>query len=161
MSQASADGIAMSLQHGGPGLPGPWRPAHEQPDDGLRDAFFHLALPNGISAPRIARLGTRKILSEWRAGDDATEKSALIVSELVTNAARFSAGQITLTIWGLPGILVIKVSDQAGELPELRDPDIDSEGGRGLLLVAALSREWGHYLSRPGWKTVYAVIDTP
>jgi anti-sigma regulatory factor (Ser/Thr protein kinase) len=100
------------------------------------------------------------MLRDWRTGSAAAEITELLVSELVTNAARFSRGDITLTLWRLPGMLVIEVSDQAeAAIPELREPDSDSENGRGLLLVDALSREWSYYFPRPGWKTVYAVTD--
>jgi hypothetical protein len=57
-------------------------------------------------------------------------------------------------------MLVIEVSDQATEMPEARAPEGYSVSGRGLMLVESLSREWSYYFPRPGWKTVYAVIDT-
>jgi hypothetical protein len=59
----------------------------------------------------------------------------------------------------LPGTLVIEVSDEAEmAAPVLLDPETDSEHGRGMLLVDAISREWSHYIPLPGWKTVYAVV---
>jgi anti-sigma regulatory factor (Ser/Thr protein kinase) len=92
----------------------------------------------------------------------------LLTSELVTNAVRF--GQvpgceevcyITVTLWRLPGSLVIEVSDESPELPSMRTPNTDREGGRGLALVAGLSLEWGCYAGAAGWKTVYCVTACP
>jgi anti-sigma regulatory factor (Ser/Thr protein kinase) len=101
------------------------------------------------------------MLRDWGGCGAVAEMAELLVSELVTNATRFSSGDITLTLWRLPGTLVIEVSDQAeAAMPELREPDSDSERGRGLVLVSALSREWSYYFPRPGWKTVYAVMDS-
>jgi anti-sigma regulatory factor (Ser/Thr protein kinase) len=119
-----------------------------------------MAMPSRSTFARIARRAAAGILREWGAASDVTDTAELVASELVTNAARFSPAEITLTLWRLPGMLVIEVSDQAAAIPEIRAPDADSEGGRGLVLVAALSREWSYYFPRPGWKTVYAVIDT-
>ncbi|MFD3626163.1 ATP-binding protein [Streptomyces sp. NPDC058698] len=56
----------------------------------------------------------------------------------------------------------VEVSDARGErLPEVRDAGSEEDGGRGLLLVAALAEEWGT-VPRPGapGKTVWAVVPT-
>lgn len=58
------------------------------------------------------------------------------------------------------GRVRIEVSDARGErLPEARDAGSGEDGGRGLLLVAALAEEWGT-TPRPGapGKTVRAVV---
>jgi histidine kinase-like protein len=98
---------------------------------------------------------------------DAVETARLLASELVTNAALFGrdpyAGrsvpaQFSLTLWHLPGMVVIEVSDCNPKPPVMRVADANADNGRGLMLVEALSAEWSYYFPRPGWKTVYCVI---
>ena len=127
------------------------------------------------SAPFWARRQTRTVLRGWQVHPGVAETAELLVSELVTNAAKFSgrptarlsyselAGVrcISLTLRYLPDRLIIEVSDPDPEPPVLADPVVDAEGGRGLLLVAALSKEWDYFLSPSGGKTVFCVIELP
>jgi len=127
------------------------------------------ALP---SAPFWARRQVKAIMSEWRMGPEAIDTAELLASELVTNAVRFttessgplrpprpgSVAHVSMTLRHIPGLLVIEVSDQNLNPPALKENDPGSEGGRGLMLVQALSKEWSYYFPRPGWKTVYCVI---
>jgi hypothetical protein len=66
--------------------------------------------------------------------------------------------RISLTLRHLPGKVVIEVFDHDPNPPILVDADTDAEGGRGLLLVEALSKEWGHFFPPAGGKIVYAVV---
>jgi hypothetical protein len=148
-------GPSGALMTGGPPAAFPWYPGAGR---GIRDECFHASLPPA-GAARAARDQAGKILAGWGLCGDTADTAVLLVSELVTNAGRFSQGEITMTLWRLPGLLVIEVSDQAhASLPVLREPGPDSETGRGLVLVEALSQEWAHYFPCPGWKTVYAVL---
>ncbi|HUZ22338.1 MAG TPA: ATP-binding protein [Streptosporangiaceae bacterium] len=127
------------------------------------------ALP---SASFWARRHVQAILKQWQMSREAVETAELLASELVTNAVRFAAdpsgrwphpnpgnvAYISMTLRHIPGLLVIEVSDQNMNVPEVKDSDLDSEGGRGLMLVQALSKEWSYYFPRLGWKTVYCVI---
>jgi len=127
------------------------------------------ALP---SAAFWARCQVKAVLSEWQMGPEAIDTAELLASELVTNAVRFSTdpsgllrapnranvAHISMTLRHIPGLLVIEVSDQNMNVPSLKENDPGSEGGRGLMLVQALSKEWSYYFPRLGWKTVYCVI---
>jgi hypothetical protein len=73
--------------------------------------------------------------------------------------ARHILRQWQVTLWNLPELIVIEVSDENEKPPEVQVADQESQGGRGLVIVEALSREWSYYYPRPGWKTVYCVID--
>jgi len=77
----------------------------------------------------------------------SVETAELLVSELTTNAIRASCGlpEPVIRLWLVSdrSNLVIRVWDSSAELPVCRDADPDSECGRGLLLVEALSKEWG------------------
>jgi hypothetical protein len=52
------------------------------------------------------------------------------------------------------------VADESNALPNERAPNPTSIGGRGLILVAAMSRTWG-VRDRDGGKTVWADVAVP
>ncbi|MFD0503137.1 ATP-binding protein [Streptomyces chiangmaiensis] len=99
----------------------------------------------GVSRPPSRRrpgraLATRR-LAEWGLGHLA-ESTELIVSELVTNAVRHGAGPIRLRLMRHQ-FLTCEVYDTGCRSPRLRHPRTTDENGRGLFLVAQLSRNWG------------------
>ena len=123
-----------------------------------------------LGTPSMARMMTRYMLSEWQVAPEPIDVAVLLASELVTNAVVFRPAQpvrdgyvpyITLALRHSAGLAVIEVSDENENPPEPGVADLESEGGRGLMLVQALSREWSYYYPRPGWKTVYCVMDAP
>ena len=118
----------------------------------------------------------------WRAqlGGEVAENAVLLVSELVTNAVRFapadgddlSAGRVSSSVIELSlrcfgGYLLIEVLDADPRPPVMAGPDpsdlpdeIDAlaEGGRGLLLVDALSSQWSHFRVPGRGKVVYCLV---
>lgn len=127
------------------------------------------ALP---TATPCARLHARNIAHEWGLGDLA-DTIELVVSELVTNAVqasldhdgrpRYSADHglscihLRLSTDGLA--VLVEVWDETAMLPEPAEPDLDDEGGRGLMLVDALTERWGWELAASGrGKTVWALL---
>ena len=102
-------------------------------------AKWHLALD--ASEVRTAREVTRKQLATWDLGH-LSDLAELLVSELVTNALRVASQEVTLRLM-LVGKLLVEVSDDDHNLPQLRRADEDDENGRGLALVSNLSRRWG------------------
>ncbi|HYZ57042.1 MAG TPA: ATP-binding protein [Streptosporangiaceae bacterium] len=119
----------------------------------------HLELGALPGAVPCARLHTRHVV--WECGlTDLTEAAELIVSELVTNAVQASAAA---GLW-LPGDdgparlrcvwlwlasnerqLLVEVGDTSPRPPRPAEERSDVEGGRGLLLIEAVSLRWGHY----------------
>ena len=122
----------------------------------------HLRLCALPSAPFWARQYTRLFLADCPGiSADATETALLIVSELVTNAVRASAstlGVIALSLRPLRDRLIIQVRDQSAGVPVLVPAHRDAEHGRGLMLVDALSEEWGYSAAPRGGKVVYAIL---
>jgi Anti-sigma regulatory factor (Ser/Thr protein kinase) len=83
----------------------------------------------------------------------------LIVSELVTNAISYGDGPIRLRLIQHQ-VLTCEVSDSNTSHPHPRQPHIIDENGRGLFLVAQLSRRWGSRTATDG-KVVWAEQDLP
>lgn len=111
------------------------------------------ALP---TAAGLARLFVRQALHRWRL-PLVVENAELVTSELVTNAVHATGLQDTaLTYPALRDVAVltvrlsviepyirVEVWDTSPELPRLQSADLESERGRGLLLVEALARRCG------------------
>ena len=126
---------------------------------------LHAALDLGAlpTAPGCGRAWTRQILWEW--GLSALQESTeLLVSELVTNAvqaARAATGATPVRLWLLSDTVrvVILVWDASPEPPVRMSSGDDAETGRGLLLVEAISDQWGSYPVRDeGGKVVWALV---
>jgi serine/threonine-protein kinase RsbW len=93
------------------------------------------------------------------------DDAELIVSELATNALAASSSPLTLIrahISLLTAVTRIEVWDRGVGKPQPVPSDREAEGGRGLLLVDALSSEWGWY-ARAGrfGKVVWAELTLP
>jgi anti-sigma regulatory factor (Ser/Thr protein kinase) len=115
-------------------------------------------LPGDQSAVRSARTLATRQLTEWglEGLQDATK---LIVSELVTNAILHGTGQIELRLIRHQ-LLTCEVSDTSPCTPRPLRARTTDENGRGLYLVANLSRRWG-CRPIPGGKVVWAEQDLP
>jgi anti-sigma regulatory factor (Ser/Thr protein kinase) len=77
----------------------------------------------------------------------AADDTALIVTEIVTNAVRHGlSGDVHLRIDLCGDALTVRVEDQTPykELPPAGVAGSEEESGRGLLLVEALAERWGH-----------------
>ncbi|MEU6479975.1 ATP-binding protein [Streptomyces sp. NPDC047017] len=123
------------------------------------------------ATPRGARLARRlaaQQLAEWGWGYDteASETAALLVAELAANAVRHGRVRgrdfrLTLTFYAADPALRIEVTDARPDHrppPTLPQPSPDTESGRGLLLVEALSTHWGVTSADPYTKTVWCEV---
>jgi len=146
----------------------PVRPQPRSPGE----AVSRLELATLPDAPSRARRQARATLRSWRIWAETIETAELLISELVTNAVKFTgpaagqpghdglpgAGRICLVLRHLAGQLIIEVSDPDPDPPVLAEAGGESECGRGLMLVQALSKEWNYYLPPSGGKVVYCVL---
>ncbi len=81
---------------------------------------------------------------------------ALAVSELATNCVRYAGTEFTVDVDQTAKRLRVAVTDSGRGTPTVRSPDPSEPSGRGLMLVQALSDEWGVTKSRRGvGKTVW------
>jgi anti-sigma regulatory factor (Ser/Thr protein kinase) len=114
-------------------------------------------LNTGPAAAAEARRQVRAAICAWDIPVDPSV-AVLLTSELVTNAIRHEPGQtVTLAVTSSCGELRVDVHDTARSLPVLVDVPADAEAGRGLMLVATLSSEWGVYRTPTG-KAVYFTL---
>ena len=101
-----------------------------------------LDLPLDIHAPGAARHAVAAVLSGWGFRDPAwLNAAAVVVSELVSNAVLHGGGCVDFTIEAHDGQVLLSVADGSSVVPSGRDPD--DTGGRGLVLIEALSVGWG------------------
>jgi len=121
-----------------------------------------LMLPFAASSVGEAR---RRLVSDLTAagiGDSAVCDAALVFSELLSNAMRHAdplPGANIEVSWRLdPDCVQVSVRDGGGETrPELAEPTPGATGGRGLRIVAKLSRGWGTSHAEVG-STVWARV---
>ncbi|MFF7365765.1 SpoIIE family protein phosphatase [Streptomyces sp. NPDC008125] len=113
-------------------------------------------LPNDPAAVAGARASVESRLAAW--GLEAhTFTAALVVSELVTNAVRYSHGDIGLRLVLDGPTLVCEVTDDSSTAPHLRHAEADDEGGRGLSITSQISTRWGTRPEARG-KTIWAEV---
>ncbi|KPI16950.1 putative PAS/PAC sensor protein [Actinobacteria bacterium OK074] len=110
-------------------------------------------LPANAEIVSEARRLASAQLDEWGL-TEAAFVTELVVSELVTNAIRYGAEPIQLRLIH-DRTLLCEVSDGNSTSPHLRRARITDEGGRGLLLVAQLTKSWGTRHTATG-KTIWA-----
>ncbi len=114
------------------------------------------ALPSAVPC---VRLHTTLVLREWHLTELA-DAAELVAAELATNAIQASSSAPRPQVpSGLPVVRLHLASDQHQVLVEVGDndprpptpagPDPERDGGRGLLLVEAVSDRWGCYYLNP------------
>lgn len=130
----------------------PTRPA------GLRGYRVRLAARPAAAAE--ARGKIRAAICAWDLPVDP-DVAILLTSELVTNAIRHeTGGSVTLAVSCSCDELRVDVHDTSCSLPVLVDTPAGAETGRGLMLVATLSSDWGVYRT-PAGKAVYFTLAFP
>jgi serine phosphatase RsbU (regulator of sigma subunit)/anti-sigma regulatory factor (Ser/Thr protein kinase) len=110
------------------------------------------------TAARRARSLIRRPLRQWGL-TDLIPVTELAVSELVTNAVRYSQSKIGLRLV-LEGGLFCEVLDDSAALPRLRHAGDDEERGRGLQVVSQITQRWGTRRTATG-KVVWCEIAVP
>lgn len=143
---------------------------NEQPDASRqpqlpspREAFYRR---ERRSIPR-AREFARAALSDWNATARADDV-LLCVSELTTNALVHGAPPgrgFRLHLFLLDdGVVRVEVHDSGDGAVQIPLPEPEADGGRGLLLVAALADKWGVGERAPGkivWCEFSAMVTPP
>jgi anti-sigma regulatory factor (Ser/Thr protein kinase) len=161
----AAGALAQPRSQGAP-PPVPLTPDSRMSDWPMRDFLELGALPGAVPC---ARLHARHIMQEWALAP-LTDAIELLVAELLTNAIRASRAydqDSPVRLWLLSDrtSVLILAWDANPQPPASRQPGADDENGRGLLLVEAVSADWGWYIPAVGTgtassagKTVWSLV---
>ena len=139
-----------------------------------RQSYLELGvLPTAVPC---ARGHARLVLAEWGLRKLA-DPAELVVSELVTNGitasrglvgsrfgGRWSAGTPPVRLWLQSDYqtVLVQVWDGNNRMPVRQEADPESEGGRGLCLVEAVSEDWGAFHPpHASGKVVWALVVKP
>lgn len=136
----------------------PARPIPSTPSAGLH--VCRLRLSTGAAAAAEARRQLRAALRGWDVRVDH-DVAVLLTSDLVTNAVRHAAGQtVELVITCSASQLRVGVHGTSCP-PGQTGPPTDAEIWPGLILVAALSDEWGFYRTPAGKAVFFMLFPAP
>jgi hypothetical protein len=108
-------------------------------------------------APRAARRFLEQSLARWGYTGPLVDDARLLVSELVTNAVTHARSPLSVSIRSQHPSVRVSVRDESPIKPIVRAPRPDADSGRGLQIVAAVSRHWG-VDAAPEGKTVWAEV---
>ncbi len=112
-------------------------------------------LTRGADSVPLARRHVREVMP----ASEVREDVELVVTELVTNAVLHTpSGDVELRVEQLPEAVRVEVEDAGHGMPVAVRESTTAMTGRGLALVAALSRAWGVDSGRPGHKVVWAEV---
>ncbi|MFB0627856.1 ATP-binding protein [Streptomyces sp. AB3(2024)] len=129
---------------------------------GCSETRFAALLP---ATPRGARQARQLAVGQALAWGLDGEPVGLVVGELAANAVthgRVPGRNFQVVLSRAGRVLRIEVVDaRRDRIPLPRDADAGSEGGRGLVLVAAVADRWGVEEGPPPCKAVWVELDLP
>jgi anti-sigma regulatory factor (Ser/Thr protein kinase) len=132
--------------------------------DSVGNPAYGQTLPCEPSAAEMGRKLVRDVLGIWHL-DNLADGAALIVTELIANAARHTRCHEIRVIVGRPSATRVRVrvvDREPSRLPALGRAEDDAESGRGLLLIDTVADRWGCDLrglrGRPWAKEVWAEL---
>ena len=85
----------------------------------------------------------------------------VLVSELATNAVRYSGAERFLVEFDANRHIVVAVCDPSWVAPVIQDPPETAVGGRGLAIADKLADQWGVELRRNGKCLWFKLSDPP
>jgi anti-sigma regulatory factor (Ser/Thr protein kinase) len=120
-----------------------------------------VTVPPVPPAVTAAREWSRQTIQQWRLGE-AAEPIEHLVSELVTNSVEHAeCVSVTVLLTYAADVLRLEVGDQdAAHVPVLKCPEPGDAGGRGLVIVQAMSDRWGVEVTDSG-KAVWCEFALP
>ncbi|WP_170322088.1 ATP-binding protein, partial [Acrocarpospora pleiomorpha] len=123
---------------------------HQQPTLGGQSMaqwtdHWTIELPGIPPMAAVARIFVRQFF----AGHGRVDDAELVVSELFTNAVRYSRskdeGNVIVGAIRQERSIRVEVTDQGSEsVPQVRHATPDEDTGRGLFIVRTLANTWGH-----------------
>ena len=109
------------------------------------------------SVPAVRAFVTAQLIS--RVPADVVAGARLVATELATNAVLHTDTPFTVTVEITGTEVTLHVRDGSSRVPATSPWDTLADGGRGLVLVDALSVAWG-VVETSGGKAVWARLTT-
>ncbi len=106
---------------------------------------------------REGRQFVAQTLRDWKVDEARIEPVTLVANELLANAIVHAHSAPVLSLEAAGSDLTLRVADESPTLPAVRAVTVDTEGGRGLILVEALADQWGFEPS-PSGKVVWVTF---
>jgi phosphoserine phosphatase RsbU/P len=161
--RAPHDDIALVVIRRTSEVPAAAPPAEDDEPDAVGvgpQALDHVEaqFPNQNTTPAAVRSLVRSALAAWQL-DDLVANAVLLADELAGNAVRHARTPLTLRASRTASSVRVAVDDRCRTPPALITPGAEGAGGRGVLLVDALSSRWGFEIHDNG-KTVWFELDT-
>jgi hypothetical protein len=116
-----------------------------------------VTLPAEVASTPRARRFVRSVLTGIL-HEEGVAAAELCVSELVTNAVLHAGTPVGVHIAPVTDGIRIQVQDASGAMPLRVRHSRTAATGRGLALVAAISRSWGVCVRAEGGKTVWCEL---
>jgi anti-sigma regulatory factor (Ser/Thr protein kinase) len=118
---------------------------------------LEVTLPCSPESSRWGRHLVGRSCQEWGVPDIIPD-AVVVTSELIDNMVQHARSEGQLRLELRRSALCIAVSDADPRRPQLRLPGLSAPGGRGLVLVDRLSRNWGTAPRLDGGKVVWALL---
>ena len=138
------DHVSLAGPHPGPG---------EVPDGDTVLSSVHLPVPAAVAAVRCF---VRETLTAWDL-EHLVGDAILITSELATNAVTHGSSPFRASVAREEGVVRVSVEDGSSAWPRLHHAGPGDQDGRGMAIVAILSRRSGCD-STPGGKVAWAEL---
>jgi serine/threonine-protein kinase RsbW len=101
------------------------------------------------------------LLPDSTVRDDLTSVAVELATNAIQHTASGDGGWFTVEVASLGPLIRVAVTDEGGpDAPCVTEPDLDSDCGRGLLIVQALSASYG-VCGNPSGRTVWAEVAAP
>ncbi len=118
---------------------------------------FRYCYQSDLATPMAARRDALAAARAWGI-ENLSDRLALLITELVTNAVRHAGRRIEMELRWDPPALRAAVSDRSAQPPVLSDRP-PGEGGLGLRIIDQLADSWGVDPGPNGGKAVWFLLD--
>ena len=130
--------------------------------DPVPSPSWHMALSSDLGFVPIVRAHVRRAAGQWGYHTALIDDLELVTAELVSNAVIHGQSsceaEVKVALAPGPYGLTVEVHDASAMFPTRRQADAEAEGGRGLLIVQALSLRWGVVCRGGAGKHTWALI---